>query len=89
MGFLRLSDFTWIWRNRSADQIRTLRPEGSDWEGNHRERCAFRNPAVVDAGGQDLFRALESATGLRLVKAKSVPIDVIVVNRADKVPAEN
>jgi uncharacterized protein (TIGR03435 family) len=37
----------------------------------------------------NLFAALEKQFGLRLVRAKAVPVDVIVVDHADKVPTEN
>ena len=37
----------------------------------------------------NLFAALEKQFGLRLVKAKAVPVDVVVVDHADKVPTGN
>jgi len=49
-------------------------------------------PAEADdpaLGGETLFNALSSQLGLKLQKAKSVPVDVIVVDHADPVPAEN
>jgi uncharacterized protein (TIGR03435 family) len=42
---------------------------------------------TIDA--PNLFAALEKQAGLRLVKAKGVPVDVLVVDRAEKVPAAN
>lgn len=43
----------------------------------------------LSAAGPSLFSALEQQLGLRLVKAKSVAVDVVVVDRIEKVPAEN
>jgi uncharacterized protein (TIGR03435 family) len=40
-------------------------------------------------GGETLFNALSSQLGLKLQKAKSVPVDVIVIDHADAVPADN
>jgi uncharacterized protein (TIGR03435 family) len=45
--------------------------------------------ADPDSGLPDLFSALEKQLGLRLVKAKEVPLDVVVIDRIDKVPTEN
>ncbi len=42
---------------------------------------------TIDA--PNLFAALEKQAGLRLVKAKGVPVDILVVDRADKVPDGN
>ena len=39
--------------------------------------------------GPTLFAALADQLGLKLQKAKSVPVDVIVIDHADAVPAEN
>lgn len=53
---------------------------------------ATATPAEADdpaLGGQTLFNALSSQLGLKLQKAKSVPVDVIVIDHADPVPAEN
>jgi uncharacterized protein (TIGR03435 family) len=41
------------------------------------------------AGGPTVFGALEKQLGLRLVKTKGVPVDVIVIDQADKLPTEN
>jgi uncharacterized protein (TIGR03435 family) len=48
-------------------------------------------PAVSDPGevGPTLFNALEKQLGLKLVKAKNVPVDILVIDHADKVPTEN
>ncbi|HVW07855.1 MAG TPA: TIGR03435 family protein [Bryobacteraceae bacterium] len=43
--------------------------------------------APIDA--PNLFIALEKTAGLRLVKAKAVPVDVLVVDHADKIPSGN
>jgi uncharacterized protein (TIGR03435 family) len=40
-------------------------------------------------GGITLSEALEKQLGLRLVKVKSVPVDVLVIDRIDKTPTEN
>jgi uncharacterized protein (TIGR03435 family) len=45
--------------------------------------------ADVDSGLPDLFSALEKQLGLRLVKAKEVPLDVIVIDHLEKIPTEN
>jgi uncharacterized protein (TIGR03435 family) len=37
----------------------------------------------------DLFSAMEQQLGLRLQKAGYVPLPVLVVDRADRTPAEN
>ncbi len=39
--------------------------------------------------GETLFNALSNQLGLKLQKAKSVPVDVIVIDHADPAPAEN
>ncbi len=46
---------------------------------------------AVDPGsaGPTLFNALEKQLGLRLVKGKNVPVDVLIVDRVDKAPVEN
>jgi uncharacterized protein (TIGR03435 family) len=35
------------------------------------------------------FRALEQQLGLNLVKAKDIPLDTIVIDRAERTPAGN
>ncbi len=45
--------------------------------------------ASEPAGGPTVFVALEKQLGLRLEKAKDIPLDVIVVDHIDKVPTEN
>lgn len=47
--------------------------------------------AVSDPGSglPNIFNALEKQLGLRLVKVKDVPVDVIVVDQAEKTPTEN
>jgi uncharacterized protein (TIGR03435 family) len=45
--------------------------------------------ADLDSGLPDLFSALEKQLGLRLVKAKEVPVDVIVIDHLEKIPTEN
>ena len=36
-----------------------------------------------------LFRALEQQLGLRLVKVKAVPVDIIVIDHAEMSPVED
>ncbi len=48
-------------------------------------------PPAVDAldpgaGGPNLFTALEKQLGLKLVKMKAVPVDLLIVDRLDKTP---
>jgi uncharacterized protein (TIGR03435 family) len=40
-------------------------------------------------GGPNIFTAVEKQLGLKLVKVKEVPVDVLIVDNADKVPTEN
>jgi uncharacterized protein (TIGR03435 family) len=40
-------------------------------------------------GGPNIFRAVEEQLGLMLVKTKNVGVDVLVIDRAEKVPTEN
>jgi len=40
-------------------------------------------------GAPTLFAALEKELGLKLVKTKGVPVDVVVVDHMDKLPTEN
>jgi uncharacterized protein (TIGR03435 family) len=51
------------------------------------------NPAGAasepDAGGPNIFKAVQSELGLRLDKTPDVPLDVVVVESVDKVPTEN
>jgi uncharacterized protein (TIGR03435 family) len=49
-------------------------------------------PAAGEPTGNGLpniFAAVEKQLGLKLEKTKDVPVDVIVVDRVDKVPAAN
>jgi uncharacterized protein (TIGR03435 family) len=48
--------------------------------------AAARDPVVV---GPTLFAALENQLGLKLVKSKSVPLVILVVDHWDKVPTED
>ena len=41
------------------------------------------------SGLPDIFAALEKQLGLKLVKVKDVPTDILVIDSADKVPSEN
>ena len=40
-------------------------------------------------GLPNIFTAVEKQLGLKLVKVKDVPVDVLIVDSADKVPTEN
>lgn len=46
-------------------------------------------PSDPGAGGPNIFAALESQLGLKLAKARSVSVDMLVVDRCDKVPTDN
>ena len=39
--------------------------------------------------GESLFTLLQKQLGLKLVKAKDVPVDVLVIDHMDKAPTEN
>jgi len=41
------------------------------------------------SGLPNIFKALEQQLGLRLVKAKDIPLDTIVIDQAERVPAGN
>jgi uncharacterized protein (TIGR03435 family) len=46
--------------------------------------------SAADPGdGPSLLNALEKQLGLKLVKTRNVPVDIIVIDHADKVPTEN
>jgi len=45
-------------------------------------------PAPVDAPGASLFSAMQEQLGLKLAPAKG-PVEILVIDRADKVPSEN
>jgi uncharacterized protein (TIGR03435 family) len=40
-------------------------------------------------GAPDIFTAVEKQLGLKLVKVKDIPVDMLMVENADKVPTEN
>jgi uncharacterized protein (TIGR03435 family) len=44
--------------------------------------------ATSDSGPPDLFTAVQQQTGLRL-EARKQPVEILVVDRAEKAPAEN
>ncbi len=48
-------------------------------------------PTAADPteGAPNLFTAVEKQLGLKLQKVKEVPVDVLVIDRAEKVPTEN
>jgi uncharacterized protein (TIGR03435 family) len=45
-------------------------------------------PEAAVPEGQTLFTAL-GQLGLKLIKSKGVPVDVLVIDRVDKIPSEN
>ena len=47
-----------------------------------------RPPSVEDDGAANLTTAVQQQLGLRL-NSRKVPTDVVVIDRADKVPTEN
>jgi len=42
-----------------------------------------------DQAAPDIFAAIEKQLGLKLVKVRDAPVDILVVDSADKVPTEN
>ena len=50
---------------------------------------ALPGPADSSDRVPDIFAALKTQLGLRLVKIKDIPLDVIVVDRVDKAPTAN
>ncbi len=48
-----------------------------------------RKPDDLNANGPDLFTALEKQLGLRLQKATAIPLQVVIVDQADRTPTEN
>ena len=52
-------------------------------------RPADAADAAASEPGPTVFYAIEKQLGLRLRKVKEVPVDVVVVDHAEKVPTEN
>lgn len=46
-------------------------------------------PTDSPSGVPDIFVAIQKELGLKLVKTKDVPVDIIVVDRVDKIPTAN
>ena len=46
-------------------------------------------PTDSPSGLPDIFAAIQRELGLKLVKTKDVPVDIIVVDRVDKIPTAN
>jgi uncharacterized protein (TIGR03435 family) len=44
---------------------------------------------TLGSGLPDIFVAIEKQLGLKLVKTKDIPLEVIVVDHVDKVPTGN
>jgi uncharacterized protein (TIGR03435 family) len=40
-------------------------------------------------GAPDIFTAVEKQLGLKVVKVRDIPVDILMVDNADKVPTEN
>ena len=51
-------------------------------------RLATDPPAVIDVSAPDFLTALQEQLGLKLEKAK-VPVEVLVIDRVDRVPTRN
>jgi uncharacterized protein (TIGR03435 family) len=49
----------------------------------------FSRATPEDGGGPSIFQALERQVGLRLNKTKDVEVELIVVDRAERIPTEN
>lgn len=50
----------------------------------------IRAPVQMEpAGGRTIFGAIEKQLGLKLNKVQNVPVDVIMIDHADKIPTEN
>jgi uncharacterized protein (TIGR03435 family) len=47
------------------------------------------SPAGDPEGAPDIFAAVERQLGLKLVKVKDMPLNLVIVDSADKVPTEN
>ena|GEM_PF-266519 len=72
----------------------TLEFAGSLRSGSVPPVPAGSDPAIPSAsdpaeGAPDLFTALEKQLGLKLLKVRDIPVDVLIVDKADKVPTEN
>jgi len=52
-------------------------------------KLEFRQKLNSDVDSPDIFAALEKQLGLHLQKAQPIPLDVIVVDSAEKTPLEN
>lgn len=46
-------------------------------------------PLASDPGAPDIFAAVQKQLGLKLVKVRDIPVDMLIVESADKVPTEN
>ncbi len=60
-----------------------------EFEGSMLPGIVMNGGRVPSVGGPTLFTALEKQLGLKLVKAKGVPVDVLVIDHVDRVPTEN
>jgi uncharacterized protein (TIGR03435 family) len=61
-----------------------LRPQSSSISAGPEGMLDMQDPG----GGPDIFRALEKQLGLKLIRTKSI-LDVLVIDRAERVPTEN
>jgi uncharacterized protein (TIGR03435 family) len=72
--------------------LREMAPNLPLFAGRGQEDAPAQPTAAAELPGSGLptiFAALEKQLGLKLEKVRDVPVDVIVVDRVDKVPTEN
>ena len=53
------------------------------------EAYGAREGPDEDSGLPSIFKALERQLGLRLIKAKDIPMDTLVIDSAEKMPVGN
>ncbi len=47
------------------------------------------NGAPAGSDGPTIFEAVERQLGLKLVRSREIPLEVLVIDRADRLPAAN
>lgn len=53
-------------------------------------QAAMGPPQESDPSGlPNIFKAVEQQLGLKLVKMKDIPLDTIVIDRVERIPAGN
>ena len=60
-----------------------------EFEGNVPAPPGNADAIEPGSGGQNLFNALEKQLGLRLLRSKGVPVDVVVIDKIDRTPVAN